>query len=192
MEEALNATGPKHRATALARRSLRHAAWMRPGERMPTTVARVSSDFAERLNRLFDAVRGPDGRPYTNDAVIAAIQVAGGATISRGYLSELRSGKKDNPTLRAIVALAAFFGVDPAYFVADSAAAESGAAELELVRAMRDAEVRNLAMRASRLSPAELDVITTMIDKVGQLKLPGQATQEDRSSAGSRVAAPED
>ena len=123
-------------------------------------------DFAARLNRLFELVPGPDGRPFSNEAVIAGLAEHGGPTISKGYLSELRSGKKDNPTLRHIEALAAFFGVDPAYFVADQDRADEIAEQISTLKALGDAGVQSIALRAADASPESRDLIAAMIDQI--------------------------
>lgn len=130
----------------------------------------VGNDFARRLNALFEAVPAPDGRPFTNEAVITGIAQRGGDTISKGYLSELRSGKKDNPTLRHIEALADFFGVDPAYFVADQARADEITEQIRLLRAMGDADVQGVALRASGMSAKNLGLIEAMIEQVKKLE----------------------
>ncbi len=122
-------------------------------------------DFAERLNRLFELVPGPDGKPFSNEAVIAGL-AEHGPTISKGYLSELRSGKKDNPTLRHIEALAAFFGVDPAYFVADQDRADEIADQITTLKALGDAGVQSIALRAADASPESRDLIAAMIDQI--------------------------
>lgn len=138
----------------------------------------MGTDFAQRLNALFAAVPAPDGRPFTNEAVISGIAERGGDTISKGYLSELRSGKKDNPTLRHIEALADFFGVDPAYFVADQARADEITEQIRLVRAMGDAGVQGLALRASEMSPKNFSLIEAMIEQV--LKIEGEPDDDRR------------
>jgi transcriptional regulator with XRE-family HTH domain len=79
--------------------------------------------FAERLNRLFDTVYPPDRYPYSSAAVVAGVR-ATGTPMSAPYLSQLRSGNRDNPSAATMAALAKFFGVDPAYFTDDEYADE--------------------------------------------------------------------
>lgn len=70
-------------------------------------------------DRLFETAR-PFGRgPYSNEEVTRAIRAEGG-DISRAYLSYLRNGVRDFPTLQHLMALARFFGVPLAYFSAMS------------------------------------------------------------------------
>src|SRR5664279_5363528 len=77
----------------------------------------LTPNFAEKLSRLFDECRSPDGRRYTNLEVVEAINATKQARISPSYLSELLSGKKDNPSLWTVKALADFFGQPMDYFV---------------------------------------------------------------------------
>ena len=69
-------------------------------------------DFAARLNRLFELVPGPDGRPFSNEAVIAGLANMAAPRFRRDYLSELRSGRRTIRRFAISEALAAFFGVD--------------------------------------------------------------------------------
>lgn len=125
--------------------------------------------MADKLNRLFDAVH-PAGRgPYSNEEVAAAIQEQGGPTISGTYIWLLRKGQRDNPTKKHLEALANFFGVPPTYFFDDEIGVQLGA-ELDLLVALRDASVRDIALRVSELSPDSLDAIRGMIEQVRQLE----------------------
>jgi hypothetical protein len=79
----------------------------------------LARSFAEKLGRLFEEVRGPGGRRWENREVVAAINETAQAKISASYLSELLSGKKDNPNIWTVKALADFFGQSVEYFVED-------------------------------------------------------------------------
>jgi transcriptional regulator with XRE-family HTH domain len=106
-----------------------------------------AGSFSARLDTLFRTVHPPNR----------------GATVSASYLHQLRSGAKDNPTKRHIEALAAFFGVPPAYFFDDAAAARIDE-ELQLLAALRDSGVRQIAMRAAGLPPQGLASVRQMIE----------------------------
>lgn len=111
----------------------------------------ATRSFADRLNHLFDTVV-PAGRgPYSTAEVAQAITDQG-EPVSGSYLWMLRKGQRDNPTLRHLNALAKFFGVPPAYFF-DQQVTEQVDTDLELLVSLRDAGVRNVALRASGLSP---------------------------------------
>jgi len=131
-------------------------------------MADAPRSFADRLNHLFATVV-PAGRgPYSNEEVAAALRDAG-VDISRSYISLLRKGERDNPTLRHIRGLAEFFGVPLDYF-GDDEVARRVDAELSLLAAMRDAGVRSVALRALGLSPRGLDRVADIIDHVRDLE----------------------
>ncbi|MGE0544381.1 MAG: XRE family transcriptional regulator [Dehalococcoidia bacterium] len=125
--------------------------------------------LAERLNHLFNTIHPRDRGEYSFEEVADAIRARGGPTISATYLWQLRKGLRDNPTKKHLEALADFFGVSPAYFFNEEAAARIDA-ELELLAALRDASVRQIALRASGLSPQSLSTIAEMIERVRQLE----------------------
>ena len=120
--------------------------------------------LSDKLKHLFANYNPPGKRPPSIEAVVEAIAEKGETRISVGYLSELRSGQATNPRIDHLRALADFFGVDVAYFVDDSRTEEINA-QLRLIAAMRDAKVRNLALRAGELDAASLDAITLIVAK---------------------------
>ncbi|MFC4015242.1 helix-turn-helix domain-containing protein [Nonomuraea purpurea] len=140
--------------------------------------------LAAKLNHLFQTVHPRAGGEYSFEEVAEAIRSRGGPTISATYVWQLRKGIRDNPTKRHLEALAGFFGVPPAYFF-DDEATERIDAELELLSALRDAPVRQLALRASGLSTKSLETITGMIERIRELEgLPhgDDSGPEDRAS----------
>jgi len=125
--------------------------------------------LAEKLDRLFRTVH-PAGRgEYSSEHVAAVLREQGGPTISATYLWQLRNGVRDNPTKRHLEALAGFFGVDPGYFF-DAEASARITAELELLAAMRDQDVRSVALRAADLSPQSLAAVRCMIEHTRRLE----------------------
>lgn len=125
--------------------------------------------LAERLDYLFRTVRESERREYSNEDVAAAIIRDQQVTISASYIWYLRTGQRDNPTFKHLNALARFFGVPPAYFFDDETSARVEA-ELGLLAAMRDASVRDVALRASGLSAKSLDTINDVISRVRELE----------------------
>lgn len=125
--------------------------------------------LAEKLDHLFRTIRPRDGDEYTYEEVARALREQGGPTISATYVWQLRKGLRDNPTMRHLEALAAFFGVPEAYFIDDAVAGRVDA-ELELLVALRDAGVRALALRAFGLSPETLASLTQMVERVRKLE----------------------
>jgi transcriptional regulator with XRE-family HTH domain len=140
---------------------------MTPGSETP-----AGRTLAEKLDYLFRTVHG--AARYTNEEVAAAIARDQGVSISASYLWYLRTGQRDNPTLKHLTALAKFFGVPTAYFFDDEITGQVEA-ELALLAAMKDARVRDVALRADGLSAESLDTIRDMIRRVRQLEgLPPQ------------------
>jgi transcriptional regulator with XRE-family HTH domain len=135
--------------------------------------------LAEKLEYLFRTVRESGRREYSNEEVSAAIARDQEETISASYIWYLRTGQRDNPTFKHLNALAKFFGVPPAYFF-DDAAADKVEAELALLNAMKDAGVRDVALRAAGLSPESLDAIGDVIARVRQLEGLHPRHREDR------------
>ncbi|GAB2785778.1 helix-turn-helix domain-containing protein [Amycolatopsis magusensis] len=125
--------------------------------------------LAAKVDHLFRTVRPRDGGEYTFEEVAEALRGRGGPTISATYLWQLRKGVRDNPTKRHLEALAGFFGVPAAYFF-DEEEARRIDAELALLTALRDAPVRQIALRASGLSPKSLEAIADMVDRVRELE----------------------
>jgi len=124
--------------------------------------------LAEKLDHLFTVVHPPKGE-YTYEQVATAIEERGGPTISAAYVWQLRKGARDNPTKRHLEALADFFGVPPSYFF-DEDAAHVVDAELELLVALRDGAVRDVALSAAGLSQQSLAAIQAMIDQARRLE----------------------
>lgn len=129
----------------------------RAGAAGPPTVA-------EKLDHLLQA----HGTPSL-EKVAQAILERGGPTVSASYLWLLRTGKKDNPTLKHVTALATYFGVPPAYFF-DDALTEQDEADPELVVALRGPGIRALAVRAAGLSPLGQRALVTLAEQLEQIE----------------------
>ncbi|MFE4055022.1 transcriptional regulator [Streptomyces sp. NPDC059096] len=132
--------------------------------------------LADKLNHLFETVKNPStGKRYTNAEVSRSIRAAGGeggSTVSESAIAQLRSGAKANPTLRTVDALARHFHVASQYFFPDYDAEESRKirASVELVEAVRDGEVRGIALRANGLSAESLAMIKSVIEQARNLE----------------------
>jgi transcriptional regulator with XRE-family HTH domain len=133
-----------------------------PGEEERPTLA-------ARLDDLFKTVR-PRGVHWTNAEVAAELkQLSPELKVGAVYLSQLRTGKRTNPSHELLAALANFFGVSVAYFF-DERLAESVLAELAAVEAMRQAGVRAVAMRAAGMEEENLHAITTIMDQYRKMQ----------------------
>ncbi|MER8182105.1 helix-turn-helix domain-containing protein [Kitasatospora sp. NPDC094015] len=123
--------------------------------------------LSDRIDRLFQVVRRPSGEPYSHEEVARACREASGETFSATYLWQLRTGRRDNPTKRHLEALAQFFQVPPSYFF-DDEQSDRITEELALLGAMRNAGVREVALRAVTLSPEGLGTISDMIEAIAR------------------------
>lgn len=146
--------------------------------------------LAAKLDRLFRTVRPGGGeREFSYREVARAIEEGGEVTISASYLHQLRTGLKDNPTVKHLEAIAGFFGVPASYFLDGRVQAEVDA-QLRLLVAMRDAGVREVALRAQGLSARSLAVVADLIERTRELEgldSPARA----RRTLGARGESPE-
>ncbi|MER5869697.1 helix-turn-helix domain-containing protein [Streptomyces sp. NPDC002044] len=125
--------------------------------------------LAVRLDDLFKTVR-PKGRHWTNAEVAEELKRANPELKAGGvYLSQLRTGKRANPSPDLLGALARFFGVSVAYFF-DEKVAESVIGELAAVEALRQSGVRAVAMRAAGMKKENLQAITAIMDQYRQMQ----------------------
>ncbi|MFY0409779.1 helix-turn-helix domain-containing protein [Solicola sp. PLA-1-18] len=139
--------------------------------------------LAERLNDLFSRVPKPGTtQPYSNDAVASEL-TAQGVSVTGVYISQLRNGRKDNPSARLLAAIAVFFGVPIGYFF-DAAEASTVVAQLDDLGRARDARIQGLMTRAQGMSDESLDHIASIIDHVVAI--------ENGSTAGDTAESAED
>jgi transcriptional regulator with XRE-family HTH domain len=120
----------------------------------------------QRVAHVHPPSRGPYGYSEVADAINAS---SDGKGISASAIQQLRTGTKKNPTMHTINALAQFFGVTPNYFFIDEVATRT-AAEIELLTALRDNGIRQLALRASGLSAASLQMLKAVIEQTRRLE----------------------
>lgn len=125
--------------------------------------------LAEKLNHLFVTIHPPGRGEFMLDEVADAINRHGDTSITAAYLSQMRRGQRTNPSKNVLEALAWFFDVSPAYFFNDELAGRIEA-ELELVMAMRDTNVRGIAARAAGLSPQSLRAIAQIIEQARHIE----------------------
>jgi hypothetical protein len=72
--------------------------------------------FAQRLDHLFRTVHPKDRGPYTPAEAAEAInEAAGDRVVSGTYLWLLRTGQRDNPTMKHLIVIARFFAVPPTF-----------------------------------------------------------------------------
>jgi transcriptional regulator with XRE-family HTH domain len=136
---------------------------------MTEQEAEQARTLAQKVDRLFRTIHPRERGEYTFEEVAEGIRARGGPTVSATYLWQLRKGLRDNPTKKHLEALADFFGVSPSYFF-DEDAAKRIDAELDVLAALRDNPVRQIALRAVGLSTESLATIADMIERVRQLE----------------------
>ncbi len=124
----------------------------------------MSIDFAARLNKLFSIVHPPGRRPHTNAEVADAL-AGSGHQISKPYISQLRSGQRNNPSNETVAALARFFKVKPDYFFNDIYAAKVDH-DLELLAQLKGYGLRRLSTRAFDLSEESQNLLSSMAEKL--------------------------
>jgi transcriptional regulator with XRE-family HTH domain len=128
--------------------------------------------LATRIDLLLRSGRPGDPRPHTPAEVAEAINAdAGDDVISGTYIWQLRTGRRDNPTYKHLIALSRFFGVSPTYFFDESETAR-GAVPADVAFALRDDAVRTLALRAAGLSEHSLKAINDMVTSARALESP--------------------
>ena len=125
--------------------------------------------IADKLDRLFKQVRSRGQSEYSYMAVAEAIRNDQGIQISHTYIWQLRTGRRDNPTVQHLKGLATFFGVPVAYFLDDDETRKIDG-QLELLRTLRDAQVTEIALRAADVSPSSRDTIRELVQKVWELE----------------------
>ncbi|MET8763195.1 helix-turn-helix domain-containing protein [Lentzea sp. NPDC004782] len=130
-----------------------------------------ASRIADKLNHLFRTVRRGEDE-HSNKAVAEAIAEQQGVPISHTYIWQLRTGRRDNPTIGHLTALATFFGVPVAYFLDDAESARIDQ-DLELLSAMREAGVTEIALRTADLSDGSRAAVSDMISQLWRLEHPG-------------------
>jgi transcriptional regulator with XRE-family HTH domain len=116
-----------------------------------------SRGVASRLEHLFEVVRNPrTGEPYTNGEI---------ARMTLGDLSEeevdsIRTGAIGDPTVGQVAALASVFGVETSYLLDRG---EPSLLDEELVQALRDEDVRDIARESSRLPEGDRRLVLGIV-----------------------------
>jgi transcriptional regulator with XRE-family HTH domain len=159
-----------------------------PGGGGSSTVAddapRPDGFFASRLDLLFRTVHPQDRKPYTSAEVAKAINDAAGEnTISPGYVWQLRTGRRGNPTYRQLIALSRFFDVSPTFFF-EEAETQRGAVPADAALALKDDAVREIALRAAGLSERSLKTIADMVANARALEDTGHRRTRRARQAG--------
>ena len=97
-------------------------------------------ELARRINRLFDVMHARTAPPPSTSAAAAAITARGAVPMSPSTLERLRSDCGATSSHAELTAIAEFFGVSTSYLT-DAAAGPGIDAQLDTLRALRDAGV---------------------------------------------------
>ncbi len=138
----------------------------------PTPEQRLGT----RLEHLFATIPSPGGR-WTNVEMTNQLAQRGIQTTA-AYISMLRRGQRANPSLAIVTGIAGAFGVPVAYFYDDNVADRLNS-DLELLVAVRQAGLENIALRAAGLSPKGLREVGRIIDAVRRIEGLDESDPED-------------
>ncbi len=126
------------------------------------------TSLAERLNHVLAVTAPPGGKPLTTRELAQRVTDAG-HPVSHTYVARLLNGQADDPSLRCLQALAKVLGVPAGYFIDDDTA-EQVARDLELLAALRDGDVRVIALESRGLSPSSQETVLSVIKQVRRLE----------------------
>lgn len=135
---------------------------------VPDEVGDGLPRLAERLNVLFAHVPRPGGSElYTNERAASDLAAAG-TSVTAGYLRQLRSGKRRNPTARLLAGIAQLFEV-PITFFFDDDEADKIATQLHALTRLRAAGVRGIVARSGDLTAEDLTALAPLLERIRQL-----------------------
>ncbi|MFD8720399.1 helix-turn-helix domain-containing protein [Streptomyces sp. NPDC059629] len=136
----------------------------------PIAGGEVSRTLAQKLDHLFETATPKGQRAPSHEDVATAINIAAGErAISGTYIWQLRTGRKTNPTMKHLEALARYFGVSPAYFL-DNEQAQRIDEQLALLQALKESDVRNIALRAHGLSDSSRQTLAGVVSHLRKLE----------------------
>ncbi|MBN9214790.1 MAG: hypothetical protein J0J04_08240 [Microbacterium sp.] len=120
--------------------------------------------MASRLRTLLDAAEATTGSKVTYTELSEHL-AAKGITLSRARWSYMTNGHRLVDDAELLDGISAYFDVPNGYLRGEANLPDKTAAKLDLVRAMRDAEVRTFATRMyGDLAPETLNAIINIID----------------------------
>ena len=117
--------------------------------------------FAEKLSALIDGLRADDEAPHSYREMSSAIDKAGGPAMSPAYIQQLATGKRVNPKIHYVEALARLFGVPVTHFFDDKEPAE-----IQAFTGTHPSDAKLMAMRAQELSPEGRRQVMDLLDLV--------------------------
>ncbi|UGY91496.1 XRE family transcriptional regulator [Streptomyces gobiensis] len=149
-----------------------------------STSEGIPRTLAEKIDHLFTATLAPGEKPPSYRKVAAAInESAGESVISSGYLCELRTGVKDNPTKRQLEAIADYFDVSPAFFHDDKVTALM-VRQLEVMAGLGSGDISSLAPRGVRANGLSAEMLAHVQSVIEDLMANGLPEAESKSEGG--------
>ena len=125
--------------------------------------------LADRLNLLFARVPRPGtNQHYSNDRAAEDLSSAG-FSVTGAYLSQLRSGKKNNPSARLLAGIADLFEV-PITFFFDDEQARKIEEQLNTLVALRNAGVRGIVARSAGVSDAGIASLAAILEQLRRME----------------------
>lgn len=125
--------------------------------------------LADRLNVLFARVPRPGtNQPYSNDRAAEDLSSAG-VSVTGAYLSQLRSGKKHNPSARLLAGISDLFEVPITYFF-DDEQARNIEEQLTALVALRSTNVRGIVARSAGVSDAGIANLAAILEQLRQME----------------------
>lgn len=133
--------------------------------------------LASKLEHLFATIPQPGNRgSYTNEAVAIELRKIG-VSVTAVHVSNLRTGRRDNPSARLLAGLAEVFGVPIAYFF-DPERERAVNEQLEALAELRDAQVQGLMLRSDGVDA------TTVMHFIAALKqIRGMEANDEQGDA---------
>lgn len=120
--------------------------------------------LAERLSHLFTTIPRPDGTGFWSNNTSARAITETGVEMTSGYMSMLRTGRRNNPTARLLLAIADLFGVPITYFL-DEDVRERVDRDIAVVAALRQrASVK--AAESLGLTPEGLSIVADFAEHI--------------------------
>ncbi|HEV7979143.1 helix-turn-helix transcriptional regulator [Amycolatopsis sp.] len=121
--------------------------------------------FAEKLSALIEGSRANEEAPHSYREMSSAIDRAAGPAMSPAYIQQLATGKRINPKIHYVEALARLFGVPVSHFFDDTSFDDTSFDEEEPAEAQAG-EAKLMAMRAQELSPKGRRQVMDLLDLV--------------------------
>lgn len=122
-----------------------------------TAGMRRAETLARKINLLLDVIMSESGQRFNYPAIRDAAQDAG-YYISHTRWSVLKNGREQVVPIEALGAISTVFDVEPEYLLReDGKLTERVEAELESLRILRRAKVRNFAAR--KLGPVDPEAL---------------------------------